>query len=68
MTNKIDLRYLIDRKYGTYQALADEIGVTKQAISNVVNAGGGSATMRYAIAAALGTDPDLIEWSTKRAA
>ena len=68
MDNKLDLRALIERKYGTYEALGREIGISKQAISNVVNGYTSSRTTQYAIAAALGVDADLINWPAARAA
>jgi transcriptional regulator with XRE-family HTH domain len=68
MRSKLDLRELIERKYGTYEALGREIGITKQAVSNVVNGRATSPTTRYAISAALGVDADLIEWPAAKAA
>lgn len=61
MTSKRNLRGLI-ADYGTYEELGKEIGVTRQAISNVVNGRSQSVPLKYSIAAALGRSVDDIEW------
>lgn len=49
------IRALIMEHFGGYQELGDEIGVSPQAISEVVNDRTTGAMQRYAVAAALGS-------------
>lgn len=48
------LRTVIVERFGGYEGLADEIGISHQAVSDVVNGHTVGATARYAVAAALG--------------
>lgn len=68
MRNKLDLRTLIADRFGSYEALGDEIGLTKQGVSEYVNGRSARPTTRYAIAKALGVDVDQINWPTVSAA
>lgn len=55
-----ELKSLIRERGLTYQQLADEIGVSVQAISEVVAGRTRGAAIRYAIAKALGVDVEDI--------
>lgn len=68
MRNKLDLRTLISDRFGSYEALGEEIGLTKQGVSEYVNGRSARPTTRYAIAKALGVEVDQIEWPTETAA
>lgn len=48
------LRLLIRKRYGSYRALGQEIGITTQAVYSIVKGHTTSATARYAVAHALG--------------
>lgn len=48
------LRGLIRERFGTYEKLAQEIGVTTAAIGEIVAGRSKGATARYAVASALG--------------
>jgi len=65
---KLDLRTLIRTKYKTYEELGQEVGLTKSGVSEVVNGRNRRPTTLYAIAAALGHDPDDIDWPSPEAA
>ncbi len=52
--DKEQLRDLITQQYGGYEGLANEIGVSPQAISEVVNGRTVGASSRYSVAKALG--------------
>lgn len=54
--NPDQLKLEIRKQYGGYAALAEEIGVTEQAISHIVTGKTTAATSRYAVASALGMD------------
>jgi len=68
MRGKLDLRTLIADRYGTYANLGDEVGLTKQGVSEVVNGRNQRRTTRYAIAAALGVEVEDIAWTEAAAA
>lgn len=50
------IKQIIKKQGHTYQSLGDEIGISPQAISEIVNGRTKGATARYALAAALGRD------------
>lgn len=50
------LKGLIQEEGHTYRTLADEIGITPQAVSQIVNGKTTSSTARYSLAKALGRD------------
>lgn len=50
-----ELKALIRERGFTYQTLADEIGITFQAVGEIVAGRTTSATARYALARALGS-------------
>ena len=54
---KRKLRAAILEQYGGYEGLAAEIGISHQAVSDVVNGHTTGATARYAVAAALNCRP-----------
>ena len=56
MTSEEKVRHLIAEKYGTHAALAEEIGVSRAAISQIVSGQTTRATARYSVASALGVD------------
>ena len=62
VASKLDLRELIERRYGTQAALAEELGITKGAVSHVCTGRITGRSSRYAVAAALGVHPDNIAW------
>lgn len=62
MRNKLDLRTLIADRFGSYEALGDEIGMTKAGVSEVVNGRTSRPTTRYAIAKALGVEVEDVDW------
>lgn len=47
------IKQIIKKQGHTYQSLGDEIGISPQAISEIVNGRTKGATARYALAAAL---------------
>jgi transcriptional regulator with XRE-family HTH domain len=51
------LKTLIRSKGHTYESLGREIGISPQAVSEIVNGRTKGATSRYALAAALGLHP-----------
>jgi transcriptional regulator with XRE-family HTH domain len=57
-----DVRGRIVARYRTQQALAEEIGVSAQTITEVLAGRSRGAASRYAIASAIGLDPHLIDW------
>lgn len=63
MRGKLNLRTLIADRFGTYEALGEEIGMTKQGVSEVVNGRNRRPTTLYAIAKALGKEVEDIDWS-----
>ena len=46
----------------TYSQLGDEIGMTPQGVSNIVNGATQGPTPRYALAKALGREPSEVIW------
>lgn len=68
MRNKLDLRTLIADRFGSYEALGAEIGLTKQGVSEYVNGRSARPTTRYAIAKALGVEVGQIDWPITEAA
>lgn len=52
------LRGLIRERFGTYEKLGQEIGVSAQAIAEIVAGRSKGATGRYAVAKALGVTVD----------
>jgi hypothetical protein len=48
------LRGLIREKFGTYEKLGQEIGISAQGVSEIVAGRSKGATGRYSVAAALG--------------
>lgn len=48
------LRGLIRERFGTYEKLGQEIGISAQGVSEIVAGRSKGATGRYAVAAALG--------------
>jgi DNA-binding XRE family transcriptional regulator len=52
--NKI--KALVRERGHTYESLGNEIGITPQAVSEIVNGRTSGATARYAIAKALGVE------------
>ncbi len=59
------LKGMIKEKYGSYEKLGDEIGVSLQAISEIVSGRSRGATGRYAVAKALGLEVEEI-WPSER--
>lgn len=55
-----DIKALLKERGLTYERLGEEIGVSAQAISEVVNGRTTSSTARYAFAKALGLEVDDI--------
>ena len=68
MRGKLDLRTLIADRFGTYEKLGEEVGLTKQGVSEVVNGRNCRRTTRYAIAKALGVEVEDIAWTEAAAA
>lgn len=68
MAKRMKLETLIIDRYESQAELAREVGVTRQAINNVVRGSGGSKILRYAIAQALDVEMDRIEWPGVRSA
>lgn len=52
------IKQIIRKQGHTYQSLGDEIGISPQAISEIVNGRTKGATARYALSAALGFEVD----------
>lgn len=50
------IKRLVREQGHTYQSLADEIGVSRQAIWAIIHGSASGATGRYALAAALGVE------------
>lgn len=50
------IKALIKERGHTYQSLGDEIGISPQAVSEIVNGRTRGATARYALAKALGRE------------
>lgn len=59
------IKQIIKQQGHTYQSLGDEIGISPQAISEIVNGRTKGATARYALSAALGLDVDEL-WPGSR--
>lgn len=61
-TPKARIRRRLDTLDKTYRDIADEIGVTKSAVSHIVNGNTTSATARYSLARALDCWPEDLWW------
>lgn len=48
------LKDLIRKRFGSYEALGQEIGISAQAVAAIVNGQTRGASARYAVASALG--------------
>lgn len=57
-----DLRSALRREDLTHQAVADEIGIARSAVTDVLSGRNRSPATRYAIARVLDVDPDRVRW------